>query len=236
MTHWLLQPSSPQSEPAWSPPDSRRSTLDLLQSCILTLILCSWTAIHQNIPLLDLDTYVLGDLNKRKIPEIKKTDPRNTCSISSGILSGGSFRRALGVKTNTGMLRVEKVGVGKGRTGVSLDGNRTATVQSLPEPNDTAVPPGNPSHGNPETHSTNDQGHNHRDPTKKDCSGRWHFLFPPELMREFYVEMGGFELLSDLGEGRELSDGFRGTVTSRGAIELARVGLLPEVPWRRIKD
>ena len=135
-----------------------------------------------------------------------------------------------------GLVRVEQRALSPG-------GNCTPTVQSLPEPNDTAV---FTEYGNPETHRTNDQGHNlnvHRDFIKKIICGLWHtvceswrIVFSRELKRGFYVEMGGFELVSDLGEGEDLPDGFKGRVTSRGAIELARVGLLPEVSLELIED
>jgi len=50
MTHPWLQPTSGEAEPVWVPNHRRRSTFDFLQTCILTLILCAWTAIHLNVP------------------------------------------------------------------------------------------------------------------------------------------------------------------------------------------
>ena len=54
-------------------------------------------------------------------------------------------------------------------------------------------------------------------------------IFPHELEHGFYIEMGGYELVSALEGGEELPPGFNGRVTSRGAIELARFDQLPEV-------
>ena len=59
----------------------------------------------------------------------------------------------------------------------------------------------------------------------------WHAIFPPGLEYGFYIEMGGYELVPASPE----SD-FNGTVTPRGAIELARAHILPEVPLALIKD
>ncbi|KAF8418693.1 hypothetical protein EV426DRAFT_568060 [Tirmania nivea] len=46
----LFEPTSPEAEPLWVSNHRRRSTVDFLQTCILTLILCAWTAIHLNVP------------------------------------------------------------------------------------------------------------------------------------------------------------------------------------------
>ena len=111
------------------------------------------------------------------------------------------------------------------------------------ESSDTVVFPENSSHGNPETHYTNDQGHVRRCFISKFFCGLWHTVceswrnvFPHELKRGFYVEMGGLQLVSDLDGGEDLPDDFKGRVTIRGAIELARVGLLPEVSLEQIED
>lgn len=46
----LLEPTSYEVEPIWFTVPNLRSTFDLIRSCILTLLLCVWTAIHLNIP------------------------------------------------------------------------------------------------------------------------------------------------------------------------------------------
>ena len=131
----------------------------------------------------------------------------------------------------------------------------TVRVQSLPESKDiTVVFPANPSRLNPETHCTNHQDHNrnaHGASIGKIICGLWHivcekwsivcetwrFVFPRELERGFYIEMGGFELVPPaLAEEDSLPDGFRGRVTSRGAIALAHSNLLPEVTLELIND
>ena len=250
MNTWWDQPSSPQSEPPWSPPDSRRSTLDLIETCVLTLILCSWTAIHLDIP---------TQYNTRNW-----TNQRLLCALLAILVPEYFLGIAFEELWESRLIclelkkleseRSEEGGVSAmppdEKSAVPPDENRTPTVQCLPESNDTVVFPGKPSesHGNPETppSRTNDQCHNlnaRRGPTQKSLCGLWHIvceswrkLFPPELQRGFYVEMGGFQLVSDLGEGEDLPDGFKGRVTSRGAIELARAGLLPEVSWEMIAD
>lgn len=40
---------SPKYEPAWTSGPTRRGTLDILFSCVLTLVLCVWTTVHANI-------------------------------------------------------------------------------------------------------------------------------------------------------------------------------------------
>ena len=45
----LFEPTSNSTEPTWlSTP--QRTTADLVSSCVLTLIICVWTAVHLNIP------------------------------------------------------------------------------------------------------------------------------------------------------------------------------------------
>ena len=221
MIPWLFQPSSPQSEPPWSPPDSRRSTLDLIETCILTLILCSWTAIHLDIPTQNRKRGWAAD--------------RLLCAIFAIFVPeyylGIAFEELW--ESRLICLELKKLESASAEQGVSP-----------PEsPNDTVAFPDNPSHGNPETRYTNDQCHDLNTHRGFTFGGLWHIVceswrdvFPHELKRGFYVEMGGFQLESDLGEGEDLPDGFEGRVTSRGAIELARVGLLPEVSWELVED
>lgn len=45
----LLKPTSSEVEPIWFTVPNLRSTFDLVSSCVLTLLLCVWTAIHLNI-------------------------------------------------------------------------------------------------------------------------------------------------------------------------------------------
>ena len=141
---------------------------------------------------------------------------------------------------------LKKLELTRGEQGLSPDGNRTPTVQSSPRSTDTVISPANLLHGSPETHCTNDQGHNlNADGGSIKRPGcqfwrtickPWHMLFPPGLERGFYIKMGGFELVSALGEGRDLPSDFKGGVTPRGAIELARRDLLPEVSLELIND
>ncbi|KAF8453267.1 hypothetical protein BDZ91DRAFT_668735, partial [Kalaharituber pfeilii] len=46
----LLQPTSPNVEPGWVDSPTRRGTFDLLISCVLTLVICVWTAVHPDVP------------------------------------------------------------------------------------------------------------------------------------------------------------------------------------------
>jgi hypothetical protein len=49
---------------SWHPPSDTRGSFDVLSSCIITLGLCVWSAVHLNIPEKDLG------------PERKWYDPR----------------------------------------------------------------------------------------------------------------------------------------------------------------
>lgn len=44
-----------RNETVWQPEPGKRGTYGLLSSCILTMILCLWTAVHPNIPELEVD-------------------------------------------------------------------------------------------------------------------------------------------------------------------------------------
>jgi len=48
--HLLYKPTSETAEPVWVSSENKRSTFDFLSTCILTLIVCIWTAVHLNIP------------------------------------------------------------------------------------------------------------------------------------------------------------------------------------------
>ena len=48
-TEFSLQPTSPNPAPSWKAPPNFRTTVDLVSSCVLTLVVCVWTAIHLNI-------------------------------------------------------------------------------------------------------------------------------------------------------------------------------------------
>ena len=219
----LSQPTSPQSEPAWSPPYSRRSTLDLVQACVLTLILCSWTTIHPDFSSKWRHTW--RDKLFQTLFAIIAPEHFLWKAFSQ---LWESRRICLELKK----LKLESVG-----QRVSPDEEPAPTVQSLPVPKDPVVFPANPSPANPETHFTNDQGHNlnaRRASMENTGRGLWHnvcetwrIVFPLELELGFYIDMGGLELVPD---GTELPPGFSGILTPRGGIELARYGLLPPVP------
>jgi len=48
-SEFSLQPTTPTSDPPWKDDPNFRSTTDLVSSCVLTLVVCVWTAIHLNI-------------------------------------------------------------------------------------------------------------------------------------------------------------------------------------------
>ena len=207
--------------------------MDLVETCILTLILCSWTAIHMDIPI----------QNQKQNWTLKRLQYTLAAILIPEWFLGIAFNELW--ESRLVCLELKKVELARAEQGVSADGNHTPTVQSLPKLNDTAISPENHSHGNLETHCTNDQAHNlnvFRGCIKKigglwyTICESWRIVFPPELVHGFYTEMGGFQLVSDLGEGRDLPDGFEGRVTSKGAIELARIGLLPKVSLKLIED
>jgi hypothetical protein len=58
---WRIHPSAPQNMSrlfgnaddemvGWMPDSGQRGTIDLLWTCIVTLFLCVWSALHLNIP------------------------------------------------------------------------------------------------------------------------------------------------------------------------------------------
>ena len=223
----LSQPTSPQSEPPWSPPGLRRSTFDLAQACILNLILCSWTAVHPDIP----------PKNKQHGWTRKKLFCALCAIIAPELFLWMAFDELW--ESRLICLELKKLESTRAEKTVSSGGNPTTTVHSSPELKDMVVLPADPSRGNPETPCTNDQGNNldtHGASIGETNRGLWHTVFPPGLERGFYIEMGGFELVSALSGGGDLPGDFKGRVTPRGAIELARHGLLPEVSLELIND
>ena len=258
MNSWY-EPTSPQSEPPWSPPDNRRSTWALVETCILTLILCSWTAIHLDIP------------PERRRDSISRWMWKRLKWSIVGILApeyllwmaSTEYWESRQICLELGKEESEKVDTEMAGGGVILDTNRSPTAQSLPESNDTASSPVNSS-GNLETHSSNYQVHSPNDNGLTHAYGgsiritRFEDLpkrpndektttatitpdtpntltYERERERGFYIEMGGYELVPTDDEP-ELPEGFCGRVTSRGAIALYRSKQLPHVPLELIKD
>lgn len=43
-------PNATTPTTSWEPQPLRRGTVELIRSCLLTLILCVWTAVHMNVP------------------------------------------------------------------------------------------------------------------------------------------------------------------------------------------
>ena len=221
-----LKPISP-SEPAWSPPDSRRSTLDLVQSCIFTLILCSWTAVHPDIP----------PQEKKRWWKYRKLLDALWAIVMPEYFLWLAFDELW--ESRLICLELKELESTRTEQSDSPEGKPAPTVQSLPESKDIEdVCPANPSHANPEMHGTN-----HQDQSRiAHAIGRfvfcglwpivyktWRKVFPCELERGFYIEMGGYEIVSDSAEKVVLPYGFEGRVTSRGAMELAWHDLLPKV-------
>ena len=211
---WLFQPTTPESDPPWSPSVGRRSTLDLVQACVLTLILCSWTAVHPDIPTGEMQRKwkyekLLCALCALLAPEIilwiafdelwesrliyleLEAESKIEVIFPANPLSSNSNQNTDEGWIKTSMPRLWRTLCGTWRT-------LCGTWRTLCRP--------------------------------------WHMVFPPGLEGGFYIEMGGFELVSALSEERDLPSEFKGRVTPRGAIELAQHGLLPVVPLALIND
>jgi hypothetical protein len=45
-----LVPRTQLQPPSCSDPHSRRSLWDIIRSCVLTILLCTWAAVHPNVP------------------------------------------------------------------------------------------------------------------------------------------------------------------------------------------
>lgn len=56
--------SAPAAEVAWYSAPNYRGTWDLILSCVLTLIICVWSALHLNVP---VETSRLRDRNVRRL-------------------------------------------------------------------------------------------------------------------------------------------------------------------------
>ena len=263
MSSWY-QPTSPQSdsEPLWSLPDTRRSTWALIETCILTLVLCSWTAIHLDIPppnrRRSFSTWIWKRL-KWSIVGI----------LAPEYLLWIAFMEYW--ESRQICLELEKVEKEKMEKGMKLNASASQTVQCLPGSNNTATtPPANSSGGNARTHSTNDQSHSpdingstprgtDSEPSTRQSNDEktapittavsrvsadkpgapkvdlsFHNLVPDKLEHGFYIEMGGYEL--EPSEGIDIPSDYSGRVTSRGAIELDKYGELQKPPLELIKD
>ena len=229
MSFWY-KPTSPQSEPPWSPPEDRRSTFALVETCILTLILCSWTAIHLDIPAAYWRHSTPRWLwNRLKWSVVGILAPEYLLWMA--FMEYWESRQIC--------LELEKVKRERMEKGPPTDTKDPPSARSSPVSS---------SPGNPETHSTNGQIHNlnvevptHSDSVENTAETTTHNalafnnLVPDKLEHGFYIEMGGYELVPSEG-GEVLSEGFQGRVTSRGAIELYRYGQLPEIPLELIND
>ena len=243
----FYQPTSSRAEPSWwssaASAASTRTTFDLVQSCIFTLIVCSWTAVHPDIP----------PHNRRHRWIYNKLFATLWAIVMPEYFLWMAFDELWESRLICKKLKEVEEELGKPKSTMAEgkgppDEKPTAAVQSVPDSKDmiTDVSPENPSHASPETHGTNDQDHNlnaHGASMGETDGGLWHKVsktwrnvFPTELERGFYIEMGGYEIESPLAEGLDLPEDFGGRVTARGAIELYRHDLLPEVTTELIND
>ena len=212
MDSWLFQPTSPYSEPSWSPAFTRRSTFDIIIPCTLTLLLCSWTAVHPDIPPKDKE-------HKWKWMRLK-------CAVHALLAPEGLLKMAMEEYWESRCIHNK--------------------LPELPKPSDLESGEQRVSVGNP---TPPDPDANRGSIAKKAvqlwrpiggffshivCKS-WESAFPPGLERGFFIEMGGFELVSTLDK-LKCPDYLRGRVTPEGAIALHGAEILPDVPLDRIND
>lgn len=214
------------NETVWQAEPRGRGTYGLVSSCVITMVLCIWTAVHLNFP--DYDE-----------PEIKYLPPRQTLRRIFWLLMGlfapeivpwtafeqrkeakdlsRHVKSCLGEMSTPSLMNTAPVWARKiyRRPKADLEsGIRPAsetghtTTESVEEATDKGI-------------------------LRKERRHKW------TMTHSFYVLMGGFAFDAD-AFGRDMLPGGRKrvTLTTRGICELARVAphLLPDISVAHIED
>ncbi|KAI5804847.1 hypothetical protein DFH27DRAFT_480753, partial [Peziza echinospora] len=206
-----FEPTSNSTEPIWvSTP--QRTTADLVSSCVLTLILCVWTAVHLNIPS-PLERGVNSGRKRKSralIALAKRVKWMLIALFAPELVLYTAFdqfieARAIAIELN------------------KIDALKAADKQVLPSSFDTVfLAPFRP--GLERFHSF------------LEC------YFPPGLEKGFYIVMGGYKFMlpereiypPDTRKAFILTN--PRTVTPQGAMVLARYGKLPVMKVEDIND
>ena len=255
MTHPWLQPTSAEAEPVWVPNHRRRSTFDFLQTCILTLILCAWTAIHLNVPapksrgswwrrardkVVWMIVAILVPEGVFGIAFRQYLEARQVCkALRTGNPRDMENQREeeqnTGVDT-TGFTSISRTGLNtseKAQPESAMTDGIESMVSSQP-----AMPtdPADPSSPKP-THTGV-------------CRQLYRSIFPKNLELGFFIVMGGYEVVHEISnsgskiplklskdrDSEQQQHEWAGTLTPRGALLLHRYGALPLQTTVQIND
>lgn len=167
-----------QSSPAFVPDPPGRGTLGLLTSCVSTLVLCVWTAIHMNIP-------------PAKMSVCKRIWEKFRWAVVTMVAPEVTLLRAMMQCETARKLRDERNAIWK---------NFNSALHDTPEG------------------SWAFRARRTKEQTK---SQSW------TLDHGFFAMMGGYVISVEENNSWILDDG--PTVTPRGVLELASLGLLPEI-------
>jgi len=207
MTRSWFQPTSAEAEPLWVPNHRRRSTFDFLQTCILTLVLCAWTAIHLNVPspksrhcwwrrARDKVIWMLGAIF---VPEgvfviafSQYWEARKVCKILARKKAGG--RRNVDMPEPVGMIRDPEI-------------TRAVTIESALSPkeqdsNEKEQPePVLIDHIEPVV--SGQRWWSHIRSLTGRVTWKWCYrsIIPKNLELGFFIVMGGYEVVSDISSG-----------------------------------
>ncbi|KAI5779943.1 hypothetical protein DFH27DRAFT_604798 [Peziza echinospora] len=197
MTGLLDFPARKAGEPVWEPSSPRRSTMDLLLSCVLTLFLCLWTAVHLNVapkgsktrPVLKKILWaVIGVFAPEVVFCIAFDQYMEARWICKQLKDHKAFQAAVG----------PTVEAAHGHQDVESGASSTRTASSV------ASSSGNETSG-PTTEGVADtMQKNLRERISQAHRQLMRYLFPPGMEQAFFIVMGGYVV-----EGPKDGGGYR---------------------------
>ncbi|RPB21391.1 hypothetical protein L211DRAFT_840815 [Terfezia boudieri ATCC MYA-4762] len=222
---WLLRPTS-DSAPLWQGSTNIRSTFDLISSCVLTLLICVWTAIHLNIP-----RYKERRRGGFAVPLWRRIWWMFMGLIGPELVLYTAWSQFIQARLVT--MRLRKIDNAREFE------KRGPEAEKQPQHDD---------------HDVDDDYYNDLELAYKSSRSRllphdptmppklsWYtrlrnLINPEELERGYYAAMGGFEVVIGKEEKRGDIRDIRRTVTPCGTVLLARLGLLPSLSIEGIND
>jgi len=226
MGNWLFEPTSPHTDPRWIPNDSIRTTYDFLTTSIITLFVCTWTALHGNIPM---------STERKNSTSLffDKLAYAVTAMLAPELVLYGAFRQLWEARLICNKLRKielqgEKeagiVGDEESKLG-EVDGQQQdeiLQVEAVAASSATGL-----AEGKSATVTTQEE-------TPSAVQSQWRrmykYLFPDYLERGFFLAMGGIEVVD------KANPTARRQLTPQGVIKMARAGLLPKLNVDEIND
>jgi len=229
MGNWLLEPTSPHTDPRWIPNDSIRTTYDFLTTSIITLFVCVWTALHPNIPMsTERKSSTVLFINKMANAMMAMLAPEIMLDIAfmqlweARLICNKLHKIELQGEKEAGIVwdKESKRGYGDGQ-----QQDEIFQVEAVAASAATGL-----AEGKSATVTTQDGTPSEVGPVQSRWRRTYTYLFPHYLELGFFLAMGGIEVVD------KANPTARRQLTPQGVIKMARARLLPKLNIDEIND